>query len=87
MNRVEFKTTVHDGMIEIPKDSPEIRDREVKVVIMWEEKPVEKKNKRVKGKTKPEVAEFQKFLLSCPVMTDEEYEFVQEKRKHFNEWK
>ncbi|MEI6817018.1 MAG: hypothetical protein WCL14_10445 [Bacteroidota bacterium] len=39
MNRVEFKTTVHDGMIEIPKDNPEIKDREVKVVIMWEEKP------------------------------------------------
>jgi hypothetical protein len=40
MNRVEFKTTVHDGMIEIPKDSPEIKDREVKVIIMWEEKPM-----------------------------------------------
>ena len=43
MNRVEFKARVHDGIIEIPKDSPEIKDREVKVIIMWEEKPVKVK--------------------------------------------
>jgi len=30
---------------------------------------------------------FQAFLLSGPVMTDEQFEFVQEKRKHLNEWK
>ena len=40
MNRVEFKTTVHDGIIEVPIDTPEIKNREVKVVIMWEEKTV-----------------------------------------------
>ncbi len=98
MNRVEFKTVVHNGVIEIPKDSPEIKDREVKVIIMWEEKPVEEKGKKPKKtsppkkkaltkKEKMEVAEFQKFLLSFPVMTDEEYEYIQEKRRHFNEWK
>lgn len=30
---------------------------------------------------------FEKFLLTGPEMTDEQFEFVQEKRKHFNEWK
>jgi hypothetical protein len=40
MNRVEFKTTVHDGIIEVPLDNPEIKNREVKVVIIWEEKTV-----------------------------------------------
>lgn len=30
---------------------------------------------------------FQKYLLSWPEMSDEEYNYVQEKRKHFNEWK
>ena len=34
-----------------------------------------------------QVSDFQKFLMSGPVMTDEEYNYVQEKRKHFNEWK
>ncbi len=34
-----------------------------------------------------QVSDFQKFLLSGPVMTDEQYNYVQEKRKHFNEWK
>ena len=33
------------------------------------------------------VSDFQKFLLSGPVMTDEQYNYIQEKRKHFNEWK
>ena len=33
------------------------------------------------------IREFQKFLLFGPVMTDEQYNYVQEKRKHFNEWK
>jgi hypothetical protein len=26
-------------------------------------------------------------LLQWPVMTDEEFQFIEEKRKHFNEWK
>jgi hypothetical protein len=43
MNRVEFKTIAHNGIIEIPKDNPEIKDIEVNVIILWEEKPVEVK--------------------------------------------
>ncbi len=31
--------------------------------------------------------QFQKFLLSGPEMTDEQFNYIQEKRKHFNEWK
>ena len=31
--------------------------------------------------------EFQMFLLNSPEMTDEEYQFVQEKRRGFNQWK
>jgi hypothetical protein len=49
MNRVEFKTRVHDGIIEIPKDSPEIMDRDVKVVIMWEEKPAKRSSHKAKS--------------------------------------
>ena len=43
MNRVEFKTVIHNGIIEIPKDNPEIKDKEVNVIILWEEKPVKEK--------------------------------------------
>ncbi|MEI6815290.1 MAG: hypothetical protein WCL14_01670 [Bacteroidota bacterium] len=41
MNRLEFKTKVHDGIIEIPESIPEIKNKEVNVVIMWDEKPVD----------------------------------------------
>ena len=41
MNQVEFKTIIHNGIIEIPKDSPQIQEKEVKVIIMWEENPME----------------------------------------------
>ena len=46
MNRVEFKTIVHNGIIEIPKDNPEIKDKEVNVIILWEEKPVKENIKK-----------------------------------------
>ena len=34
-----------------------------------------------------QVSEFQKYLLSWPEMTDEEFNLIKEKRNHFNEWK
>ena len=40
-----------------------------------------------KGKPSDKAIEFQKSLLSWPEMTDEELNFIQEKRKHLNEWK
>ena|ERR1035438_4237784 len=94
MKSLEFKTTVHNGIIEIPKDNPQIKDKEVNVIILWDEKPVKEKPtkkspaKKITGnKKKKELTEFQKYLLSWPEMSDEEYNYIQEKRKHFNEWK
>src|ERR1035437_10136710 len=48
MKSLEFKTIVHNGMIEIPNDNPEIKDKEVNVIILWEEKSIKenKSNKR-----------------------------------------
>jgi hypothetical protein len=43
-----------------------------------------KKEKKTDSK---ELTEFQKYLLSWPIMSDEEYQYIQEKRKHFNKWK
>lgn len=34
-----------------------------------------------------ELNAFQKLLLSAPVMSDEDYQFHQEKRNQFNQWK
>jgi hypothetical protein len=34
-----------------------------------------------------ESSEFQNFLLTAPVMTDNEYEQFLENRKQFNEWR
>ncbi|MDD2722754.1 MAG: hypothetical protein PHH59_01855 [Methylovulum sp.] len=31
-------------------------------------------------------SDFQRFLLDSPEMTDEEYQAIDEKRKHFNQW-
>ncbi len=46
MKRLEFNTTTHNGTIEIPKDNPEIKNKEVKVIVMWEEKTVEETTKK-----------------------------------------
>ena len=48
--------------------------------------------KKTKEKKEVEVAvlepnDFQKFLLTAPVMSDEEYQFYLEKRQDFNKWK
>ncbi len=34
-----------------------------------------------------ELSDFQKFLLTAPVMSDEDYQFFIEKRQEFNKWK
>lgn len=34
----------------------------------------------------PDTNNFQKLLLDSPEMTDEEYQAIQEKRRHLNQW-
>ena len=38
-------------------------------------------------KANSDISEFQKFLLSGPVMTDEQYNQFRENRKTFNSWR
>ncbi len=33
------------------------------------------------------LTDFQKFLLESPEMTEQEYQFIAEKRQHFASWK
>ena len=91
MKRVEFKTRVHNGVIELPKGTSVIQDKDVTIIITWEEKASEAKPKKkavTKGKSKKkELNEFQKYLLTWPEMTDEDYNYIKEKREHFNKWK
>lgn len=38
-------------------------------------------------KAKSEISDFQKFILTCPVMTDEQYANFNQQRLHFNQWR
>lgn len=38
------------------------------------------------NETQNELTDFQKFLLSAPVMTDDEYNFFLEKKQDFDRW-
>lgn len=35
----------------------------------------------------PHTRDFQQFLLDSPEMSDEEFQNIQEKREHLNQWK
>ena len=39
------------------------------------------------SKGKNDLSEFQKFLLSAPVMQEEDFQYYNEKKQHFNQWK
>ena len=38
-------------------------------------------------KAKSEISDFQKFILSAPVMSDEQYDSFNQQREHFNQWR
>ena len=38
-------------------------------------------------KAKSEISDFQKFILSAPVMSDEQYDNFNQQRQHFNQWR
>ena len=38
-------------------------------------------------KAKTEISDFQKFILSGPVMSDEQYSNFKQQRQHFNAWR
>jgi hypothetical protein len=38
-------------------------------------------------KAKSEMSDFQKFILSAPVMSDEQYDNFNQQRQHFNQWR
>ena len=41
----------------------------------------------IEEKAKKEICDFQEFLLSGPVMSNEQYEIYKQKRNHFNLWR
>ena len=38
-------------------------------------------------KAKTEISDFQKFILTGPVMSDEQYSTFNQQRQHFNAWR
>jgi len=44
-------------------------------------------NNFIRTKARLEVTDFQKFILSGPVMSDSQYQDFQQQREHFNLWR
>lgn len=44
-------------------------------------------DKFLEKKSKTEISEFQKFLLSGPIMTEKQHLVFKENRKQFNRWR
>ena len=38
-------------------------------------------------KAKEEISDFQKFILTAPIMSDEQYLDFNQQRTHFNQWR
>ncbi len=73
MQTIKQYTEVINGCISIqlPKD---FTAKRVKLLIV----PADEEN---------DLTDFQKFLLESPEMTEQEYQFIAEKRQHFALWK
>jgi len=41
----------------------------------------------ISERAKTEISDFQKFILSGPVMSDEQYSNFKQQREHFNAWR
>lgn len=68
----------YEEVLKLVKQLPAAKIRQLKSAL--DEKFIEKKANR-------EISDFQKFLLSAPVMTDSQLKTFKENRKHFNQWR
>jgi len=41
----------------------------------------------ISEKAKTEISDFQKFILSGPIMSDEQHSSFKQQRQHFNTWR
>ncbi len=62
-------------IVELPD---EFQAKEYEMILI----PIEEKNER-----KMTEEEFKIFLLNAPIMTEQDYTSIQEKREHLNKWK
>lgn len=58
------------------------RHQKVEIIVL----PVDEPTHQVSSPADT-LTEFQKFLLNSPEMSDDEYQFLQDKRQHFQQWK
>ncbi len=68
----------YEEVLKLVKQLPASKIRQLKSAL--DEKFIEKK-------ANMEISDFQKFLLSAPVMTDDQLKTFKENRKHFNQWR
>jgi hypothetical protein len=57
------------------------RHQKVEIIILPVDEPTQQES------SPSTLTEFQKFLLNSPEMSDDEYQFLQEKRQHLQQWK
>jgi hypothetical protein len=58
------------------------RHQMVEIIILPVDEPTHQESSPADTRT-----EFQKFLLNSPEMSDDEYQFLQDKRQHLQQWK
>lgn len=73
MQAIRQYTAVIDGSIHV-KLPPNFTAKRVELIILSADD-----NEVASG-------DFQRFLLDSPEMTDEEFETIEEKRRHLNQW-
>jgi hypothetical protein len=66
--------TVENGFIHIQLPKDFVAKRVELIIVPLEDEP-------------NQLSSFQQFLLDSPEMSEEEFETIQEKRSHLNQWK
>lgn len=66
---------------------PFLKTLNIAVEITIQPEKVLHKNRKTKVKSKQDLTEFQKLLLTGPVMNDDDYNYFKEKKLDFNKWK
>jgi hypothetical protein len=79
MQAIKQYTEVVNGSIhvDLPKD---FTAKRVELIIL----PADEE---VTLSVSQKVSDFEQFLLDSPEMTDDEYQSIQEKKQHINQWK
>jgi hypothetical protein len=81
MMQLAEANTAHSFYIVYESLPEKVQDEFLKELVLH------KRKKLLELTNKPNLSNFQSFLLNSPEMSDEELQQIQEKREHLNQWK